>query len=132
MQPEGGVTLIIALGGGNPPPNDNSLKKGCEMIVVPIETLVTDTEGGEALTPEVGDTVVLEVVEGTVSHINEDGTAHIELKTAGGEPIGYAENESEAADDAQALGGEIVAEDLDKIEAELLAAAEEEDEKMES
>ena len=126
MKPEGGVTLIIALGGGKPPPNANSRDKGCEMIKLPIEALVTDTEGGEEVAPEIGDTVVLEVVEGEVTHIDEDGTAHVELKTAGGEPIEYAEQQAEVAEEEA-----VVADDeLAGMEAELLAAAAAQDEEQ--
>jgi len=124
MKPEGGVTLIIALGGGKPPPNAHSKHEGCEMIKLPIDALVTDTEGGEEVAPEIGDTVVLEIVEGEVTHIDEDGTAHVELKTAGGEPIEYVEEEA-AVDEA------VVADDeLAGMEAELMAAAAAQDEEQ--
>ena len=94
------------------------------MIKVPIDALVTDTEGGEEVAPEIGDTVVLEVVEGEVTHIDEDGTAHVELKTAGGEPIEYAE-EAAAVDEAVAEDDELAG-----MEAELIAAAAAQDEEQ--
>jgi len=93
------------------------------MIRIPIEALVSDDEAGEGISPEVGDTISLDAVEGNVAAINDDGTAHVELVSAGGVPIEYAEHVSEE---------EPIEEDvaLEDEGAELLAAAEEEDEKM--
>jgi len=121
-----GMTLIIAVGGGKPPSHGHSRdkkKEGCEMIRIPIEALVSDDEAGEGISPEVGDTISLDAVEGNVAAINDDGTAHVELVSAGGVPIEYAEHVSEE---------EPIEEDvaLEDEGAELLAAAEEEDEKM--
>ena len=126
MKPKGGVTLIIAVGGGKPPHHghsDKDKKESCEMIKIPMEALVSDDEAGAGISPEVGDTVSLDAVEGNVAAINDDGTAHIELVSAGGVPIEYAEHvsEEEAEEDA----------DVADVEgAELLAAAEEADEEM--
>jgi len=120
-----GMTIIIAVGGGKPPSHGRSNKKeeGCEMIKLPLEALVSEDEAGAGVTPEVGDAVSLEAVEGNVAAINDDGTVHVELVSAGGVPIEYVEHVSEE---------ESVEEDLalDEEEAGLLAAAEEEDEAM--
>ena len=117
MQPKGGVTLIIAVGGGKPPHHghSNSKEKGCEMIKVPMEVLASEDETGEMVSPMVGDSVSMNDVAGEVVAINDDGTAHVEIMSASGMPVEYAEDVSEG-EDAEA--------------AELLAAAEEEDEKM--
>ena len=123
MKPEGGMTLIIAVGGGKPPHHGDSRKhdkEGCEMIKLPLDALVSDTEEGGAITPEVGDVVVLEQVEGEVVGVNEDGTAHVELKTAGGKPIEYVEAEVEVAPE----------EGMDTMGKQLLEAAVAEDEEM--
>ena len=120
-----GMTIIIAVGGGKPPLHGRSNKKeeGCEMIKLPMEALVSEDEVGEGVTPEVGDAISLDAVEGEVTAINDDGTVHVELMSAGGVPIEYVEHVSEE---------ESVEEDLalDEEEAGLLAAAEEEDEAM--
>tara|TARA_R100001086_G_scaffold54989_1_gene24674 strand:+ start:3734 stop:4126 length:393 start_codon:yes stop_codon:yes gene_type:complete len=120
-----GMTIIIAVGGGKPPSHgrSNKNKKGSEMIKIPMEALVSDDEMGEGISPEVGDMVSLDSVEGSVAEINDDGTAHIELMSAGGVPIEYADKGSkeEPVDEEKALEDE---------GAELLAAAEKEDEMM--
>jgi hypothetical protein len=130
MQPKGGVTLIITVGGGNPPSRSssvNSKKEGNEMIKVPMEALVSETEGGEGLAPAIGDSVVLDSVEGEVVAVNEDGTAHVQIKTAGGVPVEYVEDVIEEVPlDADALDAEEAA--LDAEGDELLAAAEAVDE----
>lgn len=130
MQPKGGVTLIITVGGGHSPSRSSSVdskKEGNEMIKVPMEALVSETEGGEGLTPAVGDSVVLDSVEGEVVAINEDGTAHVQIKTAGGVPVEYVEDVIEEVPlDADALDAEEAALDLEGDE--LLAAAEAVDE----
>ena len=130
MQPKGGVTLIIAVGGGKPPHHghSNSKEKGCEMIKVPMEALVSQDEMGEAVSPEVGDTVSLENVGGEVSAINDDGTVHIEVMSANGAPVEYVSMPVEE----EVVQDEALMEDaaMDAEAAELLAAAEEEDEKM--
>jgi len=79
MKPKGGLTLIISVGGGKPPHHGDSDKqdKGCEMIKLPLDALVSELEDGSEAAPEVGDVVVLETVEGEVVGINEDGTAHL-------------------------------------------------------
>ena len=126
MKPKGGVTLIIAVGGGKPPSHghsDKGKKEGCEMIKLPMEALVSADEAGAGVSPEVGDAIVLEAVEGEVTAINDDGTAHVELVSAGGVPIEYVEHVSE----------EVAEEEVDVADvegAELLAAAGEADEKM--
>ena len=126
MKPKGGVTLIIAVGGGKPPHHghsDKDKKEGCEMIKLPMEALVSADEAGEGVSPEVGDAIVLEAVEGEVTAINDDGTAHVELVSAGGVPIEYVEHVSE----------EVAEEEADVLDVEgeeLLAAAGESDEKM--
>ena len=128
MQPKGGVTLIITVGGGNPPSCGSSVdskKEGDKMIKVPMEALVSETEGGEALSPAIGDSVVLDSVEGEVVAVN--GTAHIQIKTAGGVPVEYIEDVVEEIPvDAEALDAEEAA--LDAEGDELLAAAEAVDE----
>jgi hypothetical protein len=51
MKPKGGVTLIIAVGGGKPPHHGRSNKdkeEGCEMIKIPLAALAADSEEGEA------------------------------------------------------------------------------------
>lgn len=120
-----GMTIIIAVEGGKPPSHgrSNKNKKGSEMIKIPMEALVSDDEMGEGISPEVGDMVSLDSVEGSVAEINDDGTAHIELMSAGGVPIEYADKGSkeEPVDEEKALEDE---------GAELLAAAEKEDEMM--
>ena len=130
MQPKGGVTLIITVGGGNPPSRSSSVdskKEGDKMIKVPMEALVSETEGGEALSPAIGDSVVLDSVEGEVVAVNEDGTAHVQIKTAGGVPVEYVEDVIEEVPlDADALDAEEAA--LDAEGDELLAAAEAVDE----
>ena len=126
MKPKGGVTLIIAVGGGKPPHHghsDKDKKEGCEMIKLPMEALVSADEAGEGVSPEVGDAIVLDAVEGEVTAINDDGTAHVELMSAGGVPIEYVEHVSE----------EVAEEEADVLDVEgeeLLAAAGESDEKM--
>ena len=126
MKPKGGVTLIIAVGGGKPPSHghsDKGKKEGCEMIKLPMDALVSADEAGEGVSPEVGDAIVLEAVEGEVTAINDDGTAHVELMSAGGVPIEYVEHVSE----------EVAEEEADVLDVEgeeLLAAAGEADEQM--
>ena len=126
MKPKGGVTLIITVGGGKPPSRGHSdkHKEGCEMIRLPLDALVSELEDGSAAAPEVGDVVVLETVEGEVVGINEDGTAHVELTTAGGQPIEYVEAEAEV-DEADVEAGELAG-----MEEELMAAAAAQDEEM--
>ena len=126
MKPKGGVTLIITVGGGKPPSRGHSdkHKEGCEMIRLPLDALVSELEDGSEAAPEVGDVVVLETVEGEVVGINEDGTAHVELTTAGGQPIEYVEAEAEM-DEAAVDAGEMAG-----MEEELMAAAAVQDEEM--
>ena len=126
MKPKGGVTLIITVGGGKPPSRGHSdkHKEGCEMIRLPLDALVSELEDGSEAAPEVGDVVVLETVEGEVVGINEDGTAHVELTTAGGQPIEYVEAEAEV-DEADVEAGEKAG-----MEEELMAAAAAQDEEM--
>ncbi len=126
MKPKGGLTLIIAVGGGNAPSHGHSDKqdKGGKMIRLPLDALVSELEDGSEVSPEIGDVVVLETVEGEVVAVNEDGTAHVELTTAGGQPIEYVEEAAEI--DAEA-------EDMDEMagmEEELMAAAAAQDEEM--
>jgi predicted dienelactone hydrolase len=94
MKPKGGVTLIIAVGGGKPPHHGRSNKdeEGCEMIKVPLTALAAGSEEGEDLSPEVGDSVVLENVEGELVGLDGDH-AHVDLKTANGEPLEYVEHD---------------------------------------
>ena len=126
MKPKGGLTLIISVGGGKPPHHGDSDKqdKGCEMIKLPLDALVSELEDGTEAAPEVGDVVVLETVEGEVVGINEDGTAHVELTTAGGEAIEYVE-EAAAVDAEDAEMDEMAG-----MEEELMAAAAAQDEEM--
>jgi len=127
MKPKGGMTLIIAVGGGKPPHHGNSDKqdkKGCEMIRLPLDALVADLEDGAEVAPEVGDVVVLETVEGEVVAVNEDGTAHVELTTAGGEAIEYVEEAAELDEEAAETG------EMDAMGEELMAAAAAKDEEM--
>ena len=126
MKPKGGLTLIIAVGGGNAPSHGHSDKqdKGGKMIRLPLDALVSELEDGAEVSPEVGDVVVLETVEGEVVAVNEDGTAHVELTTAGGQPIEYVEEAAEI--DAEAEGMDEMA----GMEEELMAAAAAQDEEM--
>tara|TARA_Y100000310_G_scaffold306256_1_gene347205 strand:+ start:50 stop:340 length:291 start_codon:yes stop_codon:yes gene_type:complete len=94
------------------------------MIKLPLDALVSELEDGAEVAPEVGDVVVLETVEGEVVGINEDGTAHVELTTAGGQPIEYVE--AEAALDEEA----VEADEMAGMEEELMAAAATQDEEM--
>ena len=94
------------------------------MIRLPLDALVSELEDGSEVSPEIGDVVVLETVEGEVVAVNEDGTAHVELTTAGGQPIEYVDEA--AAVDAEAA-------DMDEMagmEEELMAAAAAQDEEM--
>ena len=126
MKPKGGVTLIISVGGGKPPHHGDSDKqdKGCEMIKLPLDALVSELEDGTEAAPEVGDVVVLETVEGEVVGINEDGTAHVELTTAGGLPIEYVEEEAALDEEAVEM------DEMAGMEEELMAAAVAQDEEM--
>ena len=126
MKPKGGLTLIISVGGGKPPHHGDSDKqdKGCEMIKLPLDALVSELEDGAEVAPEVGDGVVLETVEGEVVGINEDGTAHVELTTAGGQPIEYVEAEAELDEEAAEM------DEMAGMEEELMAAAAAQDEEM--
>ena len=122
MKPKGGVTLIIAVGGGKPPHHGRSGKdkeEGCEMIKIPLAALAADSDEGGDVSPEVGDAVVLDSVEGELVNVDGD-SAHIELKTANGAPIEYVEHEAKAEE-----------EDLDAEEGMLRAMAEAEDEEEE-
>ena len=126
MKPKGGLTLIISVGGGKPPHHGDSDKqdKGCEMIKLPLDALVSELEDGAEVAPEVGDVVVLETVEGEGVGINEDGTAHVELTTAGGQPIEYVEAEAELDEEAAEM------DEMAGMEEELMAAAAAQDEEM--
>jgi len=123
MKPKGGVTLIIAVGGGKPPHHGhtNSGNENCDMIKIPVEALSSEDEAGEAMSPEVGDMVQLGVVEGEIRSMDGDGMVHVELKTAGGQPIEYAEEE--AKEDVEEVSDE-------DMEAQLLAAAQQADEEL--
>jgi hypothetical protein len=116
-----GMVIMIAVGGGQKPrphghPSPNK-KEGCEMIKIPLEALVSESEEGEQIPPQEGDAVVLESVEGEVVGI--DGPdAHIELISANGAPIEYVEQMAKEAED----------DIIDDAEADaLLEMAEEED-----
>jgi len=127
MKPKGGLTLIIAVGGGKPPSHghsDKHDKQGCEMIRLPLDALVSELEDGAEVAPEVGDVVVLETVEGEVVAVNEDGTAHVELTTAGGEAIEYVEEAAEIDEEAAEV------DEMAGMEEELMAAAAAQDEEM--
>jgi len=127
MKPKGGLTLIIAVGGGNAPSHghsDKHDKQGCEMIRLPLDALVSELEDGAEVSPEVGDVVVLETVEGEVVAVNEDGTAHVELTTAGGEAIEYVEEAAEVDAEAEEM------DEMAGMEEELMAAAAAQDEEM--
>jgi len=126
MKPKGGLTLIISVGGGKPPHHGDSGKqdKGCEMIKLPLDALVSELEDGTEAAPEVGDVVVLETVEGEVVGINEDGTAHVELTTAGGMPIEYVAEEAALDEEAVEM------DEMAGMEDELMAAAAAQDEEM--
>ena len=127
MKPKGGVTLIIAVGGGKPPHHghSNKKKKGCEMIKIPMEALVSDDEAGEGVSPEVGDMVGLSSVEGEVKKIGDDGSVHVELQSANGQPVEYVSHGDEKKADAE----EVQADEMEAEESMLRAMAEEEDEK---
>lgn len=94
------------------------------MIKIPIDSLITDSEEGGDIAPEIGDVVILETVEGEVISINEDGSAHVELTSAGGEPIEYVEGEV-ALEDAEAE-----VDDMAGMEEQLIAAAAAQDEEQ--
>ena len=87
------------------------------MIKIPLAALAADSEEGDGVSPEVGDAVVLDNVEGELVGVDGDA-AHIELKTANGQPIEYVEHEAKAEE-----------EDLEVEEDMLRAMATEEDEK---
>jgi len=115
-----GMVIMIAVGGGpksRPHGHPSNEKQGCDMIKIPLEALVSESEEGEQIPPQEGDAVVINSVEGEVVGI--DGPdAHIELISANGAPIEYVE---QMAEDAEA---DIV----DDAEADaLLQMAEEED-----
>ena len=115
-----GMVIMIAVGGGKPPSHGHSPKdreEGCEMIKIPLAALAADSEEGDGVSPEVGDAVVLENVEGELVGVDGDA-AHIELKTANGQPIEYVEHEAKAEE-----------EDLEVEEDMLRAMATDEDEK---
>ena len=86
------------------------------MIKIPLAALAADSEEGEGVSPEVGDAVVLDNVEGELVGVDGD-SAHVELKTANGQPIEYVSHEEETEE-----------EDLGAEEDMLRALAEAEDE----
>ena len=122
-----GMTIIIAVGGGGKPPptgssakpSKKSQKEGCERINLPIEALVDENGEGEAVAPEVGDSVVLDDVAGEVTAVT-DGVATIDLKSAGGIPLEYAKHEEKEEEDSE----------MDMEGDELLEAAMAADEEM--
>ncbi len=119
-----GMVVMIAVGAGKPAPHGKS-PKDKDMIILPIEALASDNESGESIAPEAGDSVILDDVEGVVSSVGEDGGIHIELKSAGGHPIAYAD----AAIEEQGVEDEVLEESaMDAMGQELLAAAVKEDE----
>ena len=126
MKPKGGLTLIIAVGGGNAPSHGHSDKqdKGGKMIRLPLDALVSELEDGSEVSPEIGDVVVLETVEGEVVAVNEDGTAHVELTTAGGQPIEYVTEDAALDEEA------VEVDEMAGIEEELMAAAATQDAEM--
>ena len=87
------------------------------MIKIPLAALAADSDEGGDVSPEVGDAVVLDSVEGELVNVDGD-SAHIELKTANGQPIEYVAQEAMAEE-----------EDIEVEEDMLRAMAEEEDEK---
>ena len=132
MKPKGGVTLIIAVGGGKPPHHghSNKEKKGCEMIKIPMEALVSDDEAGEGVSPEVGDMVGLSSVEGEVKKIGDDGSVHVQLHSANGQPVEYVSHDAKEHDEKKADAEEVQADEMEAEESMLRAMAEEEDEKV--
>ena len=94
-----GMVIMIAVGGGpksRPHGHPSNEKQGCDMIKIPLEALVSESEEGEQIPPQEGDAVVINSVEGEVVGI--DGPdAHIELISANGAPI-----EADIVDDAEA------------------------------
>ena len=116
----GPVTVVIAGGRRKPP---HGLKKGCKMIKVPLEALEMETDEGDGVTPEMGDAVELETVEGTVRGI-EDGHAHVELTTAGGRPIEYVDMMDEADEPELPEEKAPTDDDMDKMEKLLMKEAE--------
>jgi hypothetical protein len=103
MADKKGMTIIIAVGGGQKPPptgsNDKPSKKpkreGKGMINLPIDALTSQTAEGGDVSPEVGDTVSLNDVAGEVTAV-ENGVATIDLKSVGGVPVEYAAHEDAA------------------------------------
>jgi len=94
------------------------------MIRLPLDALVSELEDGSEVSPEIGDVVVLETVEGEVVAVNEDGTAHVELTTAGGQPIEYVTEEVALDEEA------VEADEMAGMEEELMAAAATQDAEM--
>ena len=90
------------------------------MINLPIEALVDENGEGEAVAPEVGDSVVLDDVAGEVTAVT-DGVATIDLKSAGGIPLEYAKHEEKEEEEDS---------EMDMEGDELLEAAMAADEEM--
>ena len=86
---------MIAVGGAdNRAAHGHAAVNTLKMIKIPA-ALAAEDEGSQDVTPEVGDMVALDIVEGEIRSVSEDGMVHVELKTAGGEPIEYADDEKE-------------------------------------
>lgn len=62
------------------------------MIMIPISALAGSNEGGEGVTPEVGDSVQLQNVMGSVKSIDGE-MAHVEIQSVNGESAEYAKEE---------------------------------------
>lgn len=98
-----GITLVIIGGGGASGPSSRRggkhKKKGYpKMIIIPVSALSGSNEGGESMTPEVGDSIQLENVMGSVKTI-EGGMAHVEIQSVNGEAVEYAEKEGGAREE---------------------------------
>lgn len=77
------------------------------MIKIPLAALAADSEEGEGVSPEVGDAVVLNNVEGELVGVDGD-SAHIELKTANGQPIEYVAQEAPTEEEDLGTEGDML------------------------
>ena len=114
------MMVVIAVGAGKPAPH-GQLCEDHKMIKISAESIVGVDESGNSVEAEVGDTIVLEQVEGELVALNDDGSAHVELRAANGEPIEYVEAE-------ETVEEEVPVDDMDAMEQQLLQAAMAEDE----
>lgn len=98
-KPKGGVMMVIIGGGGASGPTlslkNDGKKKGCNpMISIPASALNANDESGEDISPEVGDNVTLNNVEGVVKSMN-NGQAEVEILSVNGEAAEYVNKDNE-------------------------------------